>query len=476
VDQRKEVDVGPVRNDSPTGFEVISYADPGTLVGQDPDPTFDADDELVFMAAEAGAKAPDSAARPAGVRPLPAPAVEAALTDPDTGDIAYVYLFVSDGSLNQAAGGEGVSYHYNLLSGTYPGAYDFNQGPNPEDSTIRTPFYRLHFSDRWVRDELAVTAGASSGVNILDRHKFVFYPGNCGRTEETFSEGGGGFFANIEGPVRAIRSYIGANSGYATQRDHFFYPRRHEIVTYCRVHPIPGALDYMDYSAGALGMRYSNQNNPGGCIVDGVQDNLDSSVPLWEMVTGPQGTLTIVHGGQIDVGGTFQIRHYYNDQTHPDYTQCTGDSHEYGASGVWIVGVIWNTDPLYIPAAKLVLTQVEYYDPPGQALAMAQARAEEEIRPLAVRTSSWPIPPVPIIAAVSVVANPFRLKISGSGFRQGCSVEIDGTPVPKTIFKSQSQVMAKGSGLKAMVPKDVTVQVEVVSPDGTTSAPFSFLR
>ena len=69
----------------------------------------------------------------------------------------------------------------------------------------------------------------------------------------TFSEGGGGFFANIEGPVRAIRSYLGANSGYATQRDHFFYPRRHEIVTYCRVHPIPGALDYMDYSVGRPG-------------------------------------------------------------------------------------------------------------------------------------------------------------------------------------------------------------------------------
>ena len=70
------------------------------------------------------------------------------------------------------------------------------------------------------------------------------------------------------------------------------------------------------------------------------------------MVTGPQGTLTIVHGGQIDVGGAFQIRHYYNDQTHPDYTQCTGDSHEYGASGVWIVGAIWNTDPLYDSARR----------------------------------------------------------------------------------------------------------------------------
>ena len=61
-------------------------------------------------------------------------------------------------------------------------------------------------------------------------------------------------------------------------------------------------------------------------------------------------------------------------------------------------------------------------------------------------------------------------------FGRGALSEIDGTPVPRTIFKSQSQVMAKGSGLKAMVPKGVTVHVEVVSPDGTTSAPFSFLR
>ena len=131
VDQRKEVDVGTVRDDSPTGFKVISYADPGTLVGPDPDPTFDADDELVFMAGEAGAKAPDSAARPAGVRPLPAPAVEAALTDPDTGDIAYVYLFVSDGSLNQAAGGEGVSYQLQPAVRNVPGCLRFQPGPEP---------------------------------------------------------------------------------------------------------------------------------------------------------------------------------------------------------------------------------------------------------------------------------------------------------------------------------------------------------
>jgi hypothetical protein len=48
--------------------------------------------------------------------------------------------------------------------------------------------------------------------------------------------------------------------------------------------------------------------------------------------------------------------------------------------------------------------------------------------------------------------------------------------LPETIFRSQSQVMAKGSSLKVMVPKGVTVHLEVVSPDGMTPAPVSFLR
>ena len=477
VDQRKDVDVGTVRNDAPVGLTVTSYADPGTLVGPDPDPTFDADDELVFMAGEAGSKAPDAAARPSGVLPLPSPAIEAALTDPDTGQGAYVYLFVSDGSLDPAAGGEGVSYRYNLLSGTYPSAYDFSQGPNPEDSTVLTPYYSLHFSDRWVRDGLSITAGTSSGVNILDHHKFVFYPGNCGRTEVTFSEGGGGFFANIDGPVRAIRSYLGANSGYATQRDHFFYPRRHEIITYCRVHPIPGALDYMDYSSGALGMHYADEKNPAGCTIDGIQDSLSSSMPLWEMVTGPQGTLTIVRGGQIDVGGVYQLQHYYNDQTVPQYTQCTGDSHEYGASGPWIVGAIWNTDPLLGSAGKLVLTQVEYYDPPGQGIATAQARAEEEVRPLGIQTSSWPVAAVPSITSVASAKNPFRLKVVGEGFKQGCSVRIGASPAPETAFKNQSLAVAKGGAkLKGMLPRGTAVAVTVVNADGESSPPWSFTR
>ena len=46
--------------------------------------------------------------------------------------------------------------------------------------------------------------------------------------------------------MRAIRSYIGANSGPLTQREHVFYDGRSDVRTFLRVHAIPG-LDFLDY-------------------------------------------------------------------------------------------------------------------------------------------------------------------------------------------------------------------------------------
>jgi hypothetical protein len=73
--------------------------------------------------------------------------------------------------------------------------------------------YETHFAERWVNDRLNVHVGASTGVDILDRNKLGVAPGSGFRTEDTFSDGRGAFIANIDGPVRAIRSYVGANSG-----------------------------------------------------------------------------------------------------------------------------------------------------------------------------------------------------------------------------------------------------------------------
>ena len=88
-------------------------------------------------------------------------------------------------------------------------------------------------------------------------------PGRARRTEGTFSTGGGAFIANKSGPVRAIRSYLGANSGTYTQRDEIMYEGRMDVTTYLRVHPIPPLRDWMDYSADAIGMQYFTSTTTG---------------------------------------------------------------------------------------------------------------------------------------------------------------------------------------------------------------------
>jgi hypothetical protein len=65
-----------------------------------------------------------------------------------------------------------VDYKFRLLKGGTSG-----NGPNPEDSVVKTSRYRNQFSDRWVHDGTQITVGDASGVDILDRDKFQFKPG-----------------------------------------------------------------------------------------------------------------------------------------------------------------------------------------------------------------------------------------------------------------------------------------------------------
>lgn len=83
--------------------------------------------------------------------------------------------------------------------------------------------------------------------------------------------------------------------------------------------------------------------------------------------------------------------------------------------------------------------------------------------------------PHPVINAVRKLGSPFRLKVEGSDFANGCTVQINGLPVPSTKFKSASLLIAKsGKALKAMVPKGQTVTITVANPDGTVSQGFGF--
>ena len=162
------------------------------------------------------------------------------VTDPLDGDVAYLYLFRRSGTLAPGAGREYVNYTFNAHVGRVQDDLQAHRRTEPRD---------LEGHDRLLHAGSSTTAGSTTassikngtanGPDILDRHKALFAPGVCGRSEDTFDDGEGAFLANINGPVRAIRSYIGANSGPYTERTHIFYAQREDIVTDLRVHPIP---------------------------------------------------------------------------------------------------------------------------------------------------------------------------------------------------------------------------------------------
>lgn len=407
VDERAQIDYAGVRNVKNTSrpFSNLAYADPGTLAGPDPDPALDGDDEIAAMASDAGAEVPSGADDPdhvaAGSR------VELRISDPlAPGPPSFLYLYRTDGRLDPSAGRDYVRYSFRLLSGDYKTTYAFNgvpggdntqSGPpgNPEDSVVETDHYREHFLSRWITDELELGAPGTGAADILDGDKAqVGFA--CGRSELTFSRGGGGFIANIDGPVRAIRSYIGANSGIYTQRDQVFYPRSQVDRTYLRVHSgISTISQFIDYSAAAVGMSYRNSTEPAGVPIDGspdpsVQTGFNPGPAFtWEQSTGPQGTLSIVTRMATNMPG-LGVGSYYEDSASPAAAQCVGyaDSRAYGASGMVLTNAGLNTDPTLGPNYDFTGTRTIYYSGPGGDAELAAARAAQVDSPLQVSLGS----------------------------------------------------------------------------------------
>lgn len=80
------------------------------------------------------------------------------------------------------------------------------------------------------------------------------------------------------------------------------------------------------------------------------------------------------------------------------------------------------------------------------------------------------------ITSVTKKTNPFRLILEGWGFKEGVKILINGVEVPKSVFKSESKVVAKGRGLKKMVPKGITVKIDVKNPDGSICESYYYKR
>lgn len=396
VDERKLVDFGSapgsnntpgvdgtVYGTAPIGVTALQYTDPATFVGADSDPALDADDEVTLMAGDAGDKARKRSRRPRGVRK----ATRLRVADPLGAATRFVYLFESTGNRSSAAGRDYVDYDFVLDSGDYKQTYKRADGPNPEHSTVATPVYSAALSDRWFFDGLSIAANGASGAEILDGFKFQFAPNTCGRSEATFNDAEGAFVANIDGPVRAIRSYVGANSGPLTERTQVFYRDRYEIVTDLRVHPVGGLMTFHDLSTAGIGMTYLDSVNRGGVPVDGNQDAVDSALPSWRLWTGAQGSLWSadrIESSFKDAMLAASSAWYLDDST-PGSTQqqCWGDSQALGEAGIRSTYSLPDTDPRTGGTDFLHTQTTDVVSGPGGDAAGSDRLASELDAPLA---------------------------------------------------------------------------------------------
>jgi len=359
------------------------FCDSSTYTGIDPLPLIDYDDELVFLAKDAGGESDGSF--PQGV--LDSICTKVTIIDP-LGGRGYVYLLINDGSLTQNAG-----LNYITVSTDLPATSGFPTNlhiTNYENTFVSTDRYSWHFSSEWVSDMLSLSVG--NGFNLLDRHKCFLSDTSCSRTEDTFSEAENAFVISKTGPVRYIRSYMGANSGPLTQRTHIFYQGRQDIITDLRVHSIGGFYDTFDWNSSAEGMIYKNDLNPEGVVTDGIPDAIVDGDIQWEQLAGEQGTITTIHRRTTTISEDEAVfTSFYDDNLANPVSNCSGDGQSWAESGISVeFGDGICTDPLLFgckgsPYFRMLQTRrTLYLDPPFGSVEMASIYNQNTDHPLEV--------------------------------------------------------------------------------------------
>lgn len=434
VDERDEVSPGviyhlptaayPTLYGTSTLLKILVYTPPvstnatyrsvPTYTPTDSDPMVDANDEVTFLAYDAGVQATRSAGKPPGVTLSSLQQVE--VTDPlNPSQVGYVYLFHSNTLTGGSGGTTGVDYDFSLDSGDYKTTYKMSNGSlapndlwgfNPESSTVTTPNYTLHFADRWLNDSMTITRGGADGTQMLDRSKyFATSPSGCPRTEDTFDgadNGEGAFIVNISGPVRAIRSYMGANSYKWTSVNEVFYPSRQDTRIELRGHAgMPGFGQSDDFATGTTGMTYWDPVNS-NLAIDGVPDAFtpitseagDASQPeRWQFVEGPQGSLFTTRILDTSIGD-LDVSTSYHDESPAAVTPCTGDASRWGENGYTTISPTLDvpaTDPTLVADPETyIATRFRYFEGPATDPASAHTLDLYAHNPLTTSVTGYP--------------------------------------------------------------------------------------
>jgi hypothetical protein len=327
----------------------------------DPVPTLDNDDEVVFMARDAGPQAPSGATPPGATDVLPI-----SIADPlNLGPLSYVYLVLKPGGSSFDAASGYVSYvrdanadewidRYSIAADDPEilGVSNTGYGPNlagdvcrtavypgypavadgtprastdrfPRDGvTVATDIYRWRATGRWMVRDVRITAPSTTGIygpDLLDRWKgraFQQAPDSTislvGFEDEQVNwEANSALIGERAGPVRALRETWGADSGTNVTKLETFY---RDVVTYryhVRVHPIPpdGLYTSWDYNRG-VATTYYNTLNSSGVAIDGENDdqgNIDGlgNFPAYFDAADPlfSGPSALLNWEQVSGGG-----------------------------------------------------------------------------------------------------------------------------------------------------------------------------
>jgi hypothetical protein len=288
----------------------------------DPVPGLDDNDEISFMASDAGPQAPAGTKAPNNISDMR----EVAIHDPNDPQAAPTYVYVMVAAANgpkpayDAKNGyvsykrdpvsetfekseSGYSNYGNAATGPYcdasghvvldpkTGKPDIQRRRPRDYATIETPRYRFRYDGRWLLTALSISpdGGKTFGPDLIDRWKARAFAQDresktpcCGYEEEDTHWGGSStLLGERMGPVRAIRETWGADSGTNVIRRETFYRDELRQKSWLRVHPIPpldGIYAQWDFNAGRM-TRYFNSHNPQGVPIDGKNDeafgNLD---------------------------------------------------------------------------------------------------------------------------------------------------------------------------------------------------------
>lgn len=320
-----------------------------------PDPVggLDDDDEVTFMAADAGDMAPQGALPPgvpAGSAAQLVTLADPLATSPDSIAPRFVYLFQKPGGsafkdtqhyVNytrapdadqwidrtffadddpEKIGTSNTGYGANL-SGSVCHPVDGKKNSNdrfPRDGlTVTTDTYLWKATGRWMVREISIRKPDQPGLygqDLIDRWKGRAFQQSPDSTislvgfedEQVNWEANSSLLGERCGPVRCMREVWGADSGTNVTKTETFY--RDAVISryHVRVHPIPpdGLYTSWDYNRSAMlptaaekaaGMqagRYYTALRPQGVPVDGINDDfgqIDSVAPIAGMCITSDG-------------------------------------------------------------------------------------------------------------------------------------------------------------------------------------------